>query len=446
MLKKGFRPPGLIDQVWHQGTRVFQLQDTGRDYIVHPTTWATSTQSAHSVSQRRPLLQPPPSDLAAQGTIDWMVRRSAYRQLALHSPHGICQTDIYTDGIPYPKGNTQCQHYYSLDDPAEDHTWCGKSFWANPPFINSLIQRMPLKMLQDYWKDPNNTSFTVVLRKSVTAAWWPLTYHFQEIAYIPAGTPNFFSRPRSGTYLPENLQDAGDEGGTDRVFIQGAPFDTLVLFKDATTRPRIDPHQYLHACLGHYSSDYISHLFSQGHQFAISRSRLSMKTLRTLLDLVGCAHCLECNTKRPGPFDVYNRPYIRLPSPVPKPIKWSDAEPFQHIFADIWGPCHPPGHDESVYISAYKCPRTKKAFGFATSSKGGQHFHFQFVLDDIKARGFSPQTITFHTDNATEYSSTEMTSLLRQYGIRHEQGPPYKRCAEIVAETPLLTMQWDDNL
>eukprot|EP00854_Cymbomonas_tetramitiformis_P007289 gene7289-biopygen7371 len=145
---------------------------------------------------------------------------------------------------------------------------------------------MLLKMLQDFWKDPNNTSFTVVLQKSATAAWWPLTYHFQEIVYIPAGTPNFFSRPRSGTYLPENLQDAGDEGGADRVFIQGAPFDTIVLFKDASTRPRIDPHQYLHACLGHYSSDY-NHLPSllPGTSVCYFQTQTfyeDWKTLRTL--------------------------------------------------------------------------------------------------------------------------------------------------------------------
>ena len=371
------------------------------------------------------MLQPPQSKLADMGTVDWMVRRSAYRKLAIHSPHGICQVDLYTDGIPYPRGNTQCQEYYSLSDPAENHTWCGKSFWANPPFINTIIHRMLMKMLQDFWKDPNNTSFTVVLRKSETAAWWPLTYHFQEIAYIPAGTPHFFSRPRAGTYAPHNLTDAGEEGGADRVFIDGAPFDTIVLFKDATTRPRMDPHQYLHACLGHYSSGYISHLMSQGHRMPVPGYRLSTRTLSTLLDLAGCAHCFEENAKRPGPFNLFDRPPPQSLPPTVKPIKWADSQPFQHIFADIWGPCRPPGFDESLYISAFKCPVTKKAFAFSSSTKGGQHIHLQEVLDDIRSHNYHPTSITFHTDNANEYTSVEMTALLRQYSIRHEPGPPY---------------------
>ena len=100
---------------------------------------------------------------------------------------------------------------------------------------------MLTKMLKDFWKDPNNTSYTVVLRRSESAAWWPLTYFFQELDNIKAGTREFFSRPRAGTYDPHCLTDAANEGGADRVFIQGTPFDTVVLYKDATTVPRIDP-------------------------------------------------------------------------------------------------------------------------------------------------------------------------------------------------------------
>ncbi|KAK3286729.1 hypothetical protein CYMTET_5734 [Cymbomonas tetramitiformis] len=430
MRRHGARSPDFIDLTWHHGASLFDLYDTGRDYVVHPSSWRPwrATPSAHSIAQRRPLLQPAPSELADKGTVDWMVARSAYRQFAQHSPYGYCDTDLYTDGIPYPRGNTQCQHYYSLEDPAEDHVWCGRSFWANPPFINSIIQRMLMKMLEDFWLDPNNTSYTVCLRKSPSAAWWPLTYHFQEIATIPAGTPGFFSRPRAGTYSPQDLTDAGEEGGADRVFIQGAPFDTIILFKDATTVPRIDPHQYLHACLGHYSHQYIAHLFSQGLQFAVPRRHLSMKTLRTILSGCGCAHCNTWNAKRPGPFNVFDRANRRPPPALPanhRPVKWEQSKPFQHIFADIWGPCKPPGYDESVFISAFKCPVTKKAFGFASPSKGGQHFHLQTVLDDIQSHGFTPETITFHTDCATEYTSEEMQTLLRQYRMRHETGPPY---------------------
>ncbi|KAK3288378.1 hypothetical protein CYMTET_4132 [Cymbomonas tetramitiformis] len=89
---------------------------------------------------------------------------------------------------------------------------------------------MLAKMLNDFWKDPNNTSsFTVVLRRSESAAWWPLTYFFQELDNIPGGKRESFSRPRTETYDPHCLADAANEGGADRVFIQGTPFDTVVL-------------------------------------------------------------------------------------------------------------------------------------------------------------------------------------------------------------------------
>ncbi|KAK3241139.1 hypothetical protein CYMTET_49072 [Cymbomonas tetramitiformis] len=249
--------------------------------------------------------------LAEKGTIDWMVRRSVYLQSSAFNPHGICHVDLYTDGKPYPEGNSQCEAFYSLDDPAEDHSWHGGAFWANPPYLNALIHRMLTKMLKDFWKDPNNTSFTVVLRRSETATWWPLTYFFQEIDNIPAGTTGLFSRPRAGTYDPEALTDAAEEGGADRVFIQGTPFDTVVLYKDATTVPRIDPNQYLHTCLGHCSAEYVIHLIKQGVKFCVNSQRISPRTLSTLLNDCGCAHCHAANTHRLGPFNTFTKAILQ---------------------------------------------------------------------------------------------------------------------------------------
>eukprot|EP00854_Cymbomonas_tetramitiformis_P015771 gene15771-biopygen16264 len=185
-----------------------------------------------------------------------MVRRSVYLQYSAFNPHGTCHVDLYTDGKPCPEGNSQCETFYSLDDPAEDHSWHGRAFWANPPYLNALIHRMLTKMLKDFWKDPHQQHL--------------------EIDNIPAGTIGLFSRPRAGTYDPEALTDAAlQEGGADRVFIQGTPFDTVVLYKDATTVPRIDPNQYLHTCLGHYSAEYIIHLIKQGVKFCVNSQRIS---------------------------------------------------------------------------------------------------------------------------------------------------------------------------
>ncbi|KAK3233976.1 hypothetical protein CYMTET_55755 [Cymbomonas tetramitiformis] len=429
MIECGFGSPDFIELTWKHEARLFDIIDTGKDYIVHPDQWSPSSTSAHSLAQRRPLLQPSPSVLAEKGTVDWMVRRSVYLDYSAFNPHSTCHVDLYTDGKPYPEGNSQCDEFYSIDDPAEDHSWHGRAFWANPPYLNSLIHRMLTKMLKDFWKDPNNTSFTVVLRRSETATWWPLTYFFQEIDNIPAGTTGLFSRPRAGTYDPEALTDAAAEGGADRVFIQGTPFDTVVLYKDATTVPRIDPNQYLHTCLGHYSAEYIIHLIRQGVKFCVNSQRISPRTLRTLLNDCGCAHCHAANTHRPGPFNTFTKaiPQSSTPplSPTAKPVKWSDAKPFEYIFADTWGPCRPPGFDDSVYIHGFKCPATKKAYTFSSSTKSGQHLHLQQVLDDVYAHGHRPKHIVFRTDNAHEFASEDMRVLFRQYNIKHRPGPPY---------------------
>ena len=119
MIENGFGSPDFIELTWGHEARLFDILDTGKDYIVHPDQWSPSSTSAHSLAQRRPLLQPPPSVLAEKGTVDWMVRRSVYLQYSAFNPHGICHVDLYTDGKPYPEGNSHCEHYYSLDDPAD---------------------------------------------------------------------------------------------------------------------------------------------------------------------------------------------------------------------------------------------------------------------------------------------------------------------------------------
>ncbi|KAK3262261.1 hypothetical protein CYMTET_28870 [Cymbomonas tetramitiformis] len=75
MLRHGARSPDFIDLTWHHGASLFDLYDTGRDYVVHPSS-RRATPSAHSIAQRRPLLQPAPSELAEKGTVDWMVASS----------------------------------------------------------------------------------------------------------------------------------------------------------------------------------------------------------------------------------------------------------------------------------------------------------------------------------------------------------------------------------
>ncbi|KAK3250844.1 hypothetical protein CYMTET_39796 [Cymbomonas tetramitiformis] len=98
MIDAGFGSPHFIDLTWTYESRLFDILDTGKDYIVHPERSSPSTSSANSLSQRRALLQPAPSELAEKGTIDWMVRRSAYQYYSKLNHSGGCHTDLYTDG------------------------------------------------------------------------------------------------------------------------------------------------------------------------------------------------------------------------------------------------------------------------------------------------------------------------------------------------------------
>ncbi|KAK3250842.1 hypothetical protein CYMTET_39794 [Cymbomonas tetramitiformis] len=138
---------------------------------------------------------------------------------------------------------------------------------------------------------------------------------------------------------------------------------------------------------------------------------------------------MACTATRPGPFNDFIKA-APSSSPIPlspseKKIKWTDAKPFEYIFADTWGPCKPPGYDEAIFIHGCKCPNNKKAVAFSSSTKGGQHLHLQEVLDEVHAQGHRPRNITFRTDNAHEFASDEMKLLFGKYAIKHRPGPPY---------------------
>ncbi|KAK3252831.1 hypothetical protein CYMTET_37894 [Cymbomonas tetramitiformis] len=73
MIDCSFASPDFIKLTWNHDARIFDILDTGKDYIVHPDQWSPSSTSAHSLAQeRRPLLEPSPSVLAEKGTVDWM--------------------------------------------------------------------------------------------------------------------------------------------------------------------------------------------------------------------------------------------------------------------------------------------------------------------------------------------------------------------------------------
>ena len=140
------------------------------------------------------------------------------------------------------------------------------------------------KAEEDFQSDPENTRFCFVVPYYRTASWWALTAPY-EIKHVYGKDEVIYSAPRSQCYSPDKLTDAKEQGGEDRVFINGAGFESVVLYRDKFSPMRVDPYALAHLRLGHYSAEYIQRLLELGVDLGLplssqvlARSKLSSKS------------------------------------------------------------------------------------------------------------------------------------------------------------------------
>ena len=123
--------------------------------------------------------------------------------------------------------------------------------------------------------------------------------------HVYGADEKIYSAPTDQCYSPEALTDAGEAGGANRSFIQGAGFESVILYRDKYTPVHVDPYILAHLRLGHYSGEYIRRLLDLGvdiglpiSQNVLSRHRLSCS----------CVPCKLAKARRPTfPSTAKNR-------------------------------------------------------------------------------------------------------------------------------------------
>ena len=112
-----------------------------------------------------------------------------------------------------------------------------------------------------------------------------MTRHY-EIAHIYDASPDrdpIFSCPREGTY--GDLAPAGDEGGPNRVFIQGIHFRVRVPYRDVYTPQRVDDYVKVHLRFGHRFAPYLRLLQEHGIDMGdLKRSKSVLQSSQRLCE------------------------------------------------------------------------------------------------------------------------------------------------------------------
>jgi hypothetical protein len=167
----------------------------------------------------------------------------------------------FTHELFYSAGNRQGPAVWDGD--SFTHDWVGENFYGNPVFQNSFITRTLEKAIADFDKSPDDTSFFIVVPNWKDAPWYPLLSQFQVVHTYDKGS-EIFTAPGDQVFNRDALRGAGEDGGDDRVFVDGTDWPVLLIFKDKHTVTKIDHDWLLHARLGHPGHNVVKSIIDQG--------------------------------------------------------------------------------------------------------------------------------------------------------------------------------------
>ena len=159
-----------------------------------------------------------------RNTDDWQFIKSEFT--ALNERYGPFDTELFRNA-----NNALLDTGYDESDNAFRHLWASSCFYGNPVYEERFIHLMFEKALTDFKVDPKNTKFMFIVPKWDNSSWWHYTKYFTLAKEYPKGSV-IFTAPKAGTYRTHLLKEAGEEGGADRVFIQGTSWPVCVFYKD----------------------------------------------------------------------------------------------------------------------------------------------------------------------------------------------------------------------
>jgi hypothetical protein len=369
-------------------------------------------------------LSPSPSDLSQEfcGAVSRGVPRDPWNWQFFRS-EAQSLTDQYGDPVTgdffelfRQPGNELFSDGYSLQSSnsgAFGFPWHGRHFYGNPVFENSFIKRTLEKALDDFAQDPNNTSLTFLAPKWMDSDWWHLTRHFEIVREYDTGSV-IFSAPRRGTYNTDKLQDAGEEGGPDRVIIEGIPWPVVVLRKTAHTVATMDDHLLLHVRMGHAGV--------RAQQEIISRTDIKTGLNLHRDKVCQSKHCTLCqlaNQTRPE---------------APSSDHATHTDLYSMIYSDIHGPVRVPSHKGYRYMISFTCSTSRRTHVYYMARRSDAMDCFMRFVGEVEGMGYSVRGLHLRTDNAKEYTLGQFRDYCTSMGVTQYTSAPYQHTGNAIAE------------
>jgi hypothetical protein len=390
----------------------------GNISAIDPNVTADSHLRVEAARKLKIPLQEKSVSSVSRDTSDWQVLRSAVKRwMVARAPKNVLDVDLFTDGKGPVEGNSHCDNFYSVEDDAFDHLWAGNVYLANPPYYNDVIQRMFLKVLQDFRASPDDTHAFVTVPDIPGAVWYPLLGYFETLEVHPEGTM-FYTCPAGGTYATDDLQLAGDEGGPNRVFIRGTPWPVIVAYKGPLTPAPVNPYTLVHMRFAHASATSISRMVEHGVDLGV---KLEAGEVKYHLPPHTCAVCEISKAVQPS-FDRASQSFL------------DEILPFQYVCSDLTGPISPVSPKGLSHAVVFTCVKTKWKFPACLTRKLDILEVFIEFTTMVKAFGFKVENMVFQSDAEAVYLSGAFAEHLGKLGIKQINSPPYLKQMNGLAE------------
>ncbi|KAK3242997.1 hypothetical protein CYMTET_47335 [Cymbomonas tetramitiformis] len=353
---------------------------------------------------------------------DWQWSNSEYTKWA--TTHGsptataklgtpAFDVSMYGDSLPVGEGNNHpALEHWSISDDCHTKQWTGQFFYGNIPFSISMIDRMLTKGNHDFLLDPHNTTYFWIVPYMPQHQIWHKTCTMEVLHIYPKGSKRIFSFSRKHTYASSHpLTPAGSDGGPDRVFIDGTPFEICILFRNRNTPVRVSPFVEFHAVMGHGSTASLLKLYDlPGIQ--LGRPLLSR---RAIAAMPTCSQfCAVCCTSKLKQKPCGHHDQLRSMA----------IQPGQKWAADMTGPITPAGYNGHLYRCQFIDYVSRFIFVYTFVQKSEYYTCLVHFYGSLHAMGYAPQSITLRTDCAPEMGDPQCVAFYQKRRILHQKSSP----------------------
>jgi transposase InsO family protein len=311
------------------------------------------------------------------------------------------------------------------DGDAFSYDWHGKKAYGNLVFDNDFITKTFEKAEKDYHKDKKNSAFLFIVPHWETSQWWSqYAINYKIVRYWPANSM-IFTVPCRSHFKPENTK-MSDDG---RVFIEGTPWPVVALYKDFTIPQAITPTLLAHLRFGHYGVNKLKSIWTNGIKTGLSFQQ----------------HAIDCDSCK---ITKARRPHAESTN------REGSKEPGQLIFSDVLV-INIGSKEGYLYIVHFTDDYSRFTKPYFLKKRSDIYDAFKDYITwfekeynktdpvrrEIKEIVYSVKIKDLQSDQAGEYTGTEMEAICNMYRIKQRFSSAYLHENAAIAERIWETLQ-----